>query len=267
MQSLGLIAACAHLNAGPLEPRLSICRARAHLCFRFQLAGQLMRDAWPLLISSMAVVLYVRIDQIMLGEMLDNEAVGHYAVAAKISELWYFLPMIVSSSVFPAIIKSRSQNKAGVFQVRMQSFSDFMVGMAYAIVIPTVLCADVLIRAIYGEAFVEAADILRVHMWAFVFVSMGVTRSRWLVAENLLVTSMLTAILGAVVNVGLNLLFIPSYGGVGAAWATLVSYGIAGYLSCLLFPRLFPVFGLLTRSLFLPFRLRAAVVGLREMLR
>lgn len=53
----------------------------------------LIKDAWPLMLSGMAIAIYMKIDQIMLGQMVGEEAVGVYSAAVRISEVWYFIPM------------------------------------------------------------------------------------------------------------------------------------------------------------------------------
>ncbi|MBE8416266.1 oligosaccharide flippase family protein, partial [Leptospira borgpetersenii] len=54
-------------------------------------ARTLLRDSWMLLLSGLAVIVYMRIDQIMIGQMMGDEAVGIYTAAVKISEVWYFI--------------------------------------------------------------------------------------------------------------------------------------------------------------------------------
>ena len=75
--------------------------------FEKDLATQLLRDSWPLILSGLAVMVYMRIDQIMIKEMLDNEALGNYAAAVRFSEVWYFIPTAICSSLFPAIINAK----------------------------------------------------------------------------------------------------------------------------------------------------------------
>jgi len=191
----------------------------------------------------------------MLGDMAGEEALGIYSAAVRLSELWYFIPMAVAGSVFPAIIRSRESQSDQVYRQRMQAFYDVMAGIAYAIALPLALIASPLVVTLFGAEYAEAGSVLRVHVWAFLFVSLGVARSQWLVAENMVQVSMFTAILGAVVNVMLNYWLIPQYAGLGAAWATVIAQAIAAYLSCVFSTRLWPVFRQLSLSLLVPLRL------------
>ena len=199
------------------------------------------------------------IDQVMIGAMVGHAAVGIYGAAVKISELWYFIPTAIAGSVFPKIVQvreaARADTHAARYKDRMQTLYDGMVLLSYGVILLITFLAAPIIELLFGPEYAASAAILQVHIWALLFVSLGVARSKWLIAENLMVFSMVATVLGAVINVGLNVLLIPRYAGLGAAWATLLSYAVAAYLSCLLLKRLRPVFAQLTASLFIPLRL------------
>ncbi len=218
-------------------------------------AKELVRNSWPLAVSALAIVVYMRLGEVMLGNMAGSEALGVYSAAVRLSELWYFMPTAVAASVFPAVVRSRENHSAEVYDRRMQLFYDVMAGMAYIIVIPLVVLAPLLVQTLFGPEFAEAGPILRAHAWAYLFVSLGVARSGWLVAADMIHFSMWATVLGAVVNVGLNLLLIPRYSGVGAAWAATLSQAVSAYLSSVLTRPLWPVFGQLSRALLVPFRI------------
>ncbi len=222
---------------------------------RMDLARRMMRDAWPLIIASLSIAVYMRIDQVMLGEMQGNEEVGVYATAAKISELWYFIPTAIAGSVYPKIVDLKESASLDRYRAKMQTIYDIMGGIGYVIVIPVVVLAPYLIELLFGASFLEAAGILQVHMWSFIFVALGVVREKWLVAENYTRFSMIAAIVGALVNVGLNYVLIPQSGGVGAAWATLWAQIVSVFLICLAWEPMRPVFRQMLRAILLPFRL------------
>ena len=90
--------------------------------------------------------------------------------------------------------------------------------------------------------YAAAAPILVIHTWASIFVFMGVAGTQWLVMENLQIFSLEKTLLGALSNIGLNLILIPEYGAVGAAYATLISYAISSLISDLLRAKTRPMF-------------------------
>jgi PST family polysaccharide transporter len=232
----------------------------------FLRAKRLLRNSWPLIISNLAIIVYMRIGQVMLGNMAGEEVLGVYSAATRLSELWYFIPMAISSSVFPAIVLSRENESYIVYGKRMQVFYDIMAGIAYVIIIPLALLAPLIVTILFGSDYIEAGPILRVHVWAFIFISLGVSRSRWLIAENMIRFDMLATVLGAVVNIGLNFLLIPRYGGLGAAWAVTISQAVSTYLSSVLSRRLWSVFGQLSLSLLVPLRIFSLKKSVSEIL-
>ncbi len=224
------------------------------------LATRLLKDSCPLMFSGLSVVIYMKIDQLMLGTMVSKEVLGIYSVAVRLSELWYFLPMAVAVSVFPAIVRSREMLPEVEYHKRLQFFYDVMALVAYVIVVPCTLLSTPLVLLFFGHAYVEAGPILAVHIWAFIFVSLGVARSQWLIAENLVTFSMIATVLGGIVNISLNLFLIPEFSGLGAAWATVISYAISGYLSSLITLKIQTAFKQQTISLLIPFH----VLSLRK---
>jgi O-antigen/teichoic acid export membrane protein len=216
---------------------------------RFSLlrAKTLLVDSWPLLLSGMAIMLYMKIDQIMLGQMLGDEAVGIYSAAVRISEVWYFVPMMIVASVFPAILEAKKRDD-GQYLQRLQRLYDLMVWLSVAIALPMTFIATPIVVALFGSAYAESGPVLAVHIWASVFVFLGVASSQWLVAENRQMLSFQRTLLGLIINVIFNFILIPKYGGIGAAIATLIGQITAAWLFDLIQPTTRPVFFMKAKS-------------------
>lgn len=197
--------------------------------FDFELAKQLLLKSWPLILSGLMISIYMKIDQIMIREMLDAESVGIYSVAVRLSQAWYFIPIAIVSSVFPAIVSAKETNQA-VFIFRMQKLYSLLVWMAIAIAIPTTIFGGSIVTLLFGVEYAGAAEPLVIHIWASIFVFMGVAFSRFLISENYFITDLYRTMLGLLINVGFNFLFIPKYGITGAAVATLLGQFSANYL-------------------------------------
>ena len=209
--------------------------------FSIKFAKSLLKDSWPLVLSGMVIAVYMRIDQVMIKEMLDSKAVGNYAAAVRLSEAWYFIAMVVSSSLFPAIVNAKKVSKE-LYYERLQKLYDLMVLLALSVAIPVTFLSDWIINFLYGSEFSTAVDVLKIHIWAGIFVFLGVASSKWFIAENLQKYSFYRVLSGSVVNVILNFILIPKFGIKGAAVATLISQIIAAYL--------FDVFTLKTKIIF-----------------
>ena len=164
------------------------------------------------------------------GQMAGDKAVGIYAAAVRISEVWYFVPMAIVASVFPAILEAKKRSKV-LYYARLQKLYDLMVVISVSIALPMTFMSTPLVNFLFGEAYLGAGTVLAIHIWASVFVFLGVASSKWFLAENRQILSMHRTVLGAVANVGLNLWLIPQYGAVGAALTTVLSYAIAAFLA------------------------------------
>ncbi len=199
------------------------------LYFNWEKTKLLIRDGWPLIFTGMVVLVYMKIDQVMLKEMLNTKAVGVYAAAVRLCETLYFIPTALMASLFPAVVYARKKSEK-IYEQRIQKLYDLMVWGSVIIAIPTTLVSNWIILLLYGTDFQEAADVLRIYIWAVVFVSLGVASSKWLVAENLQHYSFYITTLGAIVNVGCNLWLIPIHGIKGAAIATLLAQGTVSFL-------------------------------------
>lgn len=88
----------------------------ARLQASFQRGKSLLQDSWPLILSAVAVTVYMKIDQIMLGQMVNDEAVGIYSAAVKISEVWYFIPVAIVASVFPSLLETKKQARVCIMR-------------------------------------------------------------------------------------------------------------------------------------------------------
>jgi O-antigen/teichoic acid export membrane protein len=197
--------------------------------FDFLVAKSLLKDSWPLILSGIVVMIYMRIDQIMIKEMLGEYEVGIYSAAVRLSEVWYFIPILVTSSLFPAIVNAKKISEALYLQ-RLQRLYTFMIWMAISIAIPMTFLSDWLIVLLYGEAYRAAGQVLEIHIWAGVFVFLGVGFGRYLITENMTKIYFYRTATGAFLNIILNYFLIPFYGISGAAISTLLAQAITNYV-------------------------------------
>lgn len=208
---------------GRFGGRLSLWR------WKFQRGITLVKESWPLILSGIAAIVYMRVDQIMLGQMIGDEAVGVYSVAVRLSEVWYFVPFAIVASVYPSIIKAKERDESE-YSKRWQALYDVAVLISLLVAVPASLLAEPVITLLFGSAYASSADVFAVHIWTGLFVFLGVASAKWFVIENRQFLSFQRTLLGAVLNVMLNVYMIPKYGAVGAAYATLLAQATAAFL-------------------------------------
>jgi PST family polysaccharide transporter len=214
-------------------------------------AVHLLQQSWPVLFAGMAIMVYMRVDMVMLKMMQGDFAVGVYSAATRVSEVWYFLPMAIVSSVSPAIMKVKDDPL--LFQSRLRKLFSFMTISACVIGSIVALASHQIIRLLYSSSFQGAGPVLAVHVWASVFVFMGVAQSPWDLSKNLMKLSLYRTVAGAIINVAMNLYLIPRYSALGAAIATVVSYAVSGVFANVFSARTRPIFFMQLQS-FLPQR-------------
>jgi len=190
-----------------------------------KLATSLFKDSWPLALSGIVVMIYMRIDQIMIKNMMSEEAVGYYAAAVRLCEAWYFIPVTLCNSIFPAIVNAKNISEE-FYNNRMQKLYDILTWLAIGIAVPVTIFSNEIINLLFGSEFFAAAPVLTIYIWAGVAVFLGVASSQYLINENLTKLSFIRTLIGMILNVVLNLILIPLYGIIGSAIATLISYSL-----------------------------------------
>ncbi len=204
----------------------------------------LVSESWPMLVYGVALYIQAKIDQVMIGDMLSatmgREAayaeVGQYSVALKMIEALGFLPMIVQRSLAPAITRAKLQDPA-LYADRLLNQYRLMFLLFLATSVPLYFLAKPLIVWLYGDAFAPAGTLLSLFAIRLFFTNMGVAKASFITNEGLFRYSLLTAVVGAGLNILINWFLIPPYRSVGAIWATIASFLVSIFILDLLFPR------------------------------
>ena len=212
-------------------------------------AVALLKDSWPAIFSGLAVMAYMRLDMVMLKMMQGDYAVGIYSAATRVSEVWYFIPTAIVSSVSPALM--RAKDAPELFYGRLRKLFSLMTLTACVIGSIVALASHIIVRSLYSNSYSGAGPVLAIHIWASVFVFLGIAQSPWDIVKSLLRLSLYRTIAGAVINVAINFVLIPRYGPLGAAIATVVSYAISAVFANALSSKTRPIFFMQMRS-FLP---------------
>jgi PST family polysaccharide transporter len=220
--------------------------------FTKPVAIYLLRNSWYLMLSALAVDLYMRMDQLMIREIINDSANGLYSAATKISEVWYAIPVVVGSVLFPAILKSKSTSDE-LFNTRILQMLSFMFWLSILISFIVAPFSKNILAFLFTPEYEGAASVLSIHIWASVFVFWGVTSTYWLLAMNLQSISLFRTVTGLFFNGVLNFILIPRHGIQGAAVATLISQSIASSFSLLVNKRTRPIFFLQLKSIVYPF--------------
>lgn len=217
------------------------------------LAKRLLIHSAPLALSGAAIVFHQKINAVMLRNMLDNAAVGQFAVAVKLTELSFFLPEVFAQSVSPLLVKAHRDHR-DMYARKKQEFMDIMVWAGILLAVIVSLLASPMIRLVYGEAYALAIPVLQVMAWKTVFTVMFSASGQLIIIENLQKYAIIRNLMAAAVTVVLNLLLIPVWGVVGTSVSMVLSMAVAGCLSHLLIPAYRPLFFMEMKGVFMGWR-------------
>ena len=231
---------------------MHIFKKQPQFIFRFdsRLIRPLLKSAWPMVLAAVATMLYMRVDQIMIKNMLGAEQLGLYASATKIYEGWLIIPNIISISMLPAIIKLKLISETKYENNLSKLFALVFWGSIGAATTVT-LFGEYILDLTFGDSFSQALNTLIIVMWVTAFSSLGFVSARYFTAENMEKKIAIRTFIALSVNILLNLIMIPIYGIEGAAISTLVCIIIANYLLDFLDSDLIRLRSIKNRAIFL----------------
>ena len=183
---------------------------------------ELLKNSYHFILSGLMVTIYSEMDKIMLGEMLSETAVGFYTAATKVSSMWSFVLIALINSSRPVIISSRSHSQELYVKQNKRLYAA-VIWIGIAAGLGVTIFGRWIIYFMYGEAYLPATSSLQISAWYTMFAMLGTARGIWIVCENKAKYVKYYLGIGAVLNVILNYLLIPSFGPGGAAAATLIT--------------------------------------------
>jgi len=199
---------------------------------------QLLRESTPFMVGGLAALLYMRIDQLMIREMLGEQSLGFYSAAVPLSQVWAVIPVTLATALAPSIARMKAEGEEAYMAALFRVFRVF-AGLSVLVTVCTALLADSIVQALYGPAFAPAGRVLALHVFSNIFIFMGVAQGLWLVNEGLGRVTLYRTGLGAVVCVLGNWALIPRFGLTGSAAVTVFAQFVATVASNAIFaPRI-----------------------------
>lgn len=195
----------------------------------------LLKESFPLLLTSAAVIIYHRIDQVMIGQIVDKEAVGYFSVASRFAEILLFIPIMLSQTITPVLVKIRERDERE-YMVKAQQFMNISVWLSFFASATVSIISYWLVYYTFGSEYLPAVAILQVLSFKTVSVALSNTAGAMLVTEGLQRYSFYRDIMGCIACVILNYLLLPVYGAIASAFVAIISNVVAGYLADAVIP-------------------------------
>jgi len=197
--------------------------------FDKDMAFELMKNSWPLMLSAFLISVHIKIDQVMIGNILDTKQVGIYSVAVRLSEFWYFIPAIIISTLMPYFVNLREANQK-LYNGRLMQLYSLMFWMGLSIGIFVMIFGEDVIRLLFGEAYTGAYSALVFNIWNGIFLSQAIARGIWMISENLQIYRLYNNLIVVNINIITNIILIPKIGITGAAIATLLTQALGTWV-------------------------------------
>lgn len=200
------------------------------LPIKFERLTYIFKGCLPLLLSGAVTLLYMKVDQIMLGMMSDVKEVGNYVAATRLSEAWYFVGLTLIGVYYPKILHIRDKYGDKAYLDNIARYGNRLLWLSIILAAVTTALSSYIITFLYGQEYIDASKILSITIWAVPFVYLGSISTKMYVAASKEKVLIKRSLLGLLSNFVLNVLLIPSYGAVGAAVATLFAQIAVGVL-------------------------------------
>ncbi len=211
-------------------------------------ARYLIKQSFPLLLSGAAVVIYQKIDQVMLGNMLNKEAVGFYAVAGTFVGIIGFIPTILAQTITPILVRTHAANR-NEYVKKAQLYMNISTWLIILVCLLVSLSAYPLIRYTYGLQYLPAVSILQITIFKEIGYSLAQSSGTMIITENIQKIVVLRNLIGCVTCIILNLWLIPLYGVIGAATSSIITAFCTGWLSHAILPQYKHIFKMQNQSI------------------
>lgn len=195
--------------------------------FRLRTAGDLIKESIPFMLSGLAIMIYMRIDQVIIRQMVGEKELGIYAAAVALSSFWAFIPLVLSTALGPYIAKKKAESEQAYYKTLRTVFRIYGA-LPILIVIIVLIFGPFAVDILFGKAYAEAKHILSIHIFTNIFIFLGVAQGLWIVNERAGRIELYKTIIGLIVCLVGNFLLVPKFGAIGAAIvAVLVQFSSA----------------------------------------
>lgn len=190
---------------------------------------RIVLNCWPLMLMTVSNNILSKIDQVLIGKYLVSSSVGYYAVSSRLVELYGTFPLLAFSSLYTAILNAKKTSNVE-YEKRLRHLSRLLRWVSIIGAVITYYFSSEIIRLLFGESYAPAAEILEIHSFNFIFLTMSIVSMHWYIAEEKNNYLMIKMVLAGVFNVFINMLLIPRLGIKGAAFGSVITHFLFYYV-------------------------------------
>ena len=192
------------------------------LAFSLQYGKSLLKISTPFIFPGIMVAVYTYTNKFLLKHIMSEADVGFFSTAVAICGMWTFILSAIIDSAVPLIMEARKDN-IKLYEKRNKQLYAIIFYVSFFASVIISAGAPLIISILYGSEYSAAVNPLRIITWYTAFAYLGAARNAWVVCENKQSHLKYLYLASAVLNILLNLLFIPLFGASGAALASLLT--------------------------------------------
>ncbi len=215
--------------------------------FDYNIMSEIVAKSWPIALSNLAMICYVKLDHIFIFSFLSSSDLGVYAAAARLSEAWYFIPTIIATTFFPKILSAKKDSSSKYTQSLIKLYR-IQIGLSLIVGLFVTLVAKYILLYAYGDEFYDGIGVLVIHIWAGLFISISRVSVKWYISEGYQVLFFVKSIIGLAFSVISLYILVPFYGIIGGAISLLLTLFLVEVLVPLLNEKSRPLFFMILNS-------------------
>lgn len=201
------------------------------LYFSFGLGKEMFSRSKHYISSGLMVVLFQQTDTIMLKFMTGAAEVGYYSSSITCMAVTGFVFAAIIDSARPWVLEGKKVSD-DIFADRLKAASAIVLFVSLSQSVVMAIFAKTIVAFLFGQAYMPAANVLRIAVWYISFGYMGTIRNIWILANDKQKYLPVINFSGALLNVVVNFLLIPQFGATGAATASLITQFFTNVLLC-----------------------------------
>jgi O-antigen/teichoic acid export membrane protein len=182
--------------------------------------GRIVRGSIPIAVGSGIFMVMYSSDSVLLSKLADFRAVAIYGIGYKFAGLIAFIPYAAGSALLGNLVRSWPGRPEDFFALCRRS-ATLLVAVGLIIAVEFAVFAAPTIRLLYGAQYVTGAGAARLVVSAACLSFLTILATDALAAQGRNRVYLIFGTVGLIVNVGLNLIFIPHFSYHASAWITL----------------------------------------------
>ncbi len=184
----------------------------------------LFRKGLPFAYAGAVILMFFQVDQVMLEQMRGAAEVGWYGAPVKVLEGLTLVPRILGYALIPTMAALFTTSPEAVTALYRRG-TKYLLLAGLPVAAFGLLAADPFIPFLFGADYGPSVVLSRILLPSAAFMFLSNFAETALACTNRWSTIVVASTLALVLNVGLNVIWIPAYGARGAAWATILTEG------------------------------------------